>query len=961
MSPPTRRPQAMSTLGPVPPTPADWVDEDLASRGRSPNRPLQINTSAAVTNRPPEVTPGNSGGNSSGSSAGLSRAPAVRGEPRSIRERRSESRTGKRVAVEDTSNNPWQEAITPSDITVPPQTVLGRRPTITKSTPRSGRSFKSVDTPGSVKTVGQSTPTLGLMGAESRGSTPKPPSSSTRIEAPTPPFSPDNCHTPYTNSFATIPPRSLPTPPPQSRRSGSSPPGVKHVMHSNGAPPLSPKRPASAQGSSKQSPLSPFSLDAMQRHNEFAKKEAAAETDEERVRIFAEFIVSESRLRREKYASAISAMGSEILELTRDLFRPFSRAERELMNSRTSRRASNESDGRSDRGTRLLTLQTDPQQDSRPGSASGVHSTSPPHDSSCYNNAYRPSLSPIASMAASDAPDESSSRGRPSIRWWELGHSGPASPTSSKLERSKRESKYMGVPREARESLQWETETSSHPSSSDPTVAGPSSRTSYGPNEYPPEKVGWHEEGRASPQPLGKTPTSAAFRSYSPLPPATPNPKHLDVSRLVTLPPPYPRHHPAVNNNHPDLTDIRVTVRTLSEFSEVEATKERFLATSKQMQESAATAATKRRHSLRGKIQREIEAGTMSYADAAKIEAESAATEAETSKASSKASFELFQTSVVAPLNDLLMKRVHQTTTLFSSLTSQLSTDAEKSSPNIPQEEGDEQPELLEKLTLLKWIFEAREGLHREVYSLLSERNERYAEMVKMPYKLAGNEAKLKNAEKFFATDAHKRRLEYETEALTRTVDFLSIIEPHVVRGVEVQLNAFWDIAPSLRALLEKIPNPLPSPEKRGFGIVIPRDEYDENPEYATWPLRYLYHLLEHGEKASYQFIESQVSLLCLLHEGRCAVAAARGRVEEAEGSERSERPEGTEAGDRKEEIKASTEREELRLTDDLKEKVRCVEELWNSAIGREFEGVKERVKLFLVAEGGWEGMEDQE
>jgi hypothetical protein len=336
----------------------------------------------------------------------------------------------------------------------------------------------------------------------------------------------------------------------------------------------------------------------------------------------------------------------------------------------------------------------------------------------------------------------------------------------------------------------------------------------------------------------------------------------------------------------------------------------------------------------------------MSYADAAQLEQESKTSEAETSKAQSKASFEEFQKAVVAPVNDLLMQRVHQATKLFSELQSQLFNDAQEQNPNRPQEEGDEQPELLEKLTLLKWIFEARESLHKEVYELLSDRNDRYRNMVIAPYKLAGNEAKVANAEKFFASDGKKRKLEYETEALTRTVEFMDVVESNVVRGVEVQLGAFWDIAPSLRQIIEKVPKRL----TREFGVVIPREEYEENPEYAEHPLQYLYHLLEHSEKSTYQFIESQINLLCLLHEVKSAVAVAKGRVEEAEGREGEE-----------EAVREGMQGEERRLTDDLKEKVRCVEELWGSAIGVEFESVKERVKQFLVEEGGWEGVEDSE
>ncbi|KAK5239407.1 hypothetical protein LTR16_011969, partial [Cryomyces antarcticus] len=51
-------------------------------------------------------------------------------------------------------------------------------------------------------------------------------------------------------------------------------------------------------------------------------------------------------------------------------------------------------------------------------------------------------------------------------------------------------------------------------------------------------------------------------------------------------------------------------------------------------------------------------------------------------------------------------------------LCSGLLIDAQDPNPNQTQEEGDEQPELLEKLTLLKWLSETREQLHQELFDL---------------------------------------------------------------------------------------------------------------------------------------------------------------------------------------------------------------------------------------------------
>ncbi|KAF4637949.1 hypothetical protein G7Y89_g125 [Cudoniella acicularis] len=669
----------------------------------------------------------------------------------------------------------------------------------------------------------------------------------------------------------------------------------------------------------------------MLRHKAFAKKEAAAENDAERVRIFAEFIVNESRLRRERYSSAIDAMGSEILELTRDLFRPYSTPRRESNVSRSSDWTPESSNApmspamRPHRGTIVTSLRDNPPLQAEPSSGSPGSSPAVGKGDTNHWNGYMPSLSPIPSMSVSDVLDGSDSRGRPSSRWWEVSQEGSTGTPSMRLERSKRESKYMGMPRELREALQ-NGDPSPLSSGERMSTAGPSDSKSYGADEYPPEKVGWHEQGAASPQPQ-----HAIARSPAPFSPGiiTPNPNHLDVSRLVTLPPPYPRHHPAVNNNHPDLSSIRTVVRGLSDFTEIEATKERFTKSSAQIRDDNATAASKRRNSLRANIQREISGGTMSYSDAAKIEETAEQSEQQRTKDASKEEFDLFQAQVVMPLNDLLMDRVSRATEIFEQLRSKLFVDAQEQSPNLTQEEGDEQPELLEKLTLLKWIFEAREQLHRELFDLLSD-------LRSLPQE---------HAETFFSEDAVKRKMTFEQESLKRTEDFLDIIEENVVRGVEVQLSAFWDIAPNLSRITEKVPKDLTS-----FNIQIPAAEYEENPAYYDFPMQYLYSLLGHCEKSTYQFIESQTNLLCLLHEVKSGVTLANCRLMR---TQRAAQGEEADAVDR--ELKEVEKDEEARLTDDLKEKVRCVEELWSSALGTELKGVRERIAQFLKEQGGWE------
>lgn len=897
----------------------------------------------------------------------MARSRAVRLD-KTIRERRSESRSG-RVAYPESaieqSNNPWAEAITPSDIVVP----LARRQTITRVTPSSGRSSNYSETPRSSQQVQHNltTPDRSIGAASSsRGSTPRP-------VAPTPPFSPESIKSSSIEHSPSVPQKSLPTPPPQSKVARktphSRPPSL--IIPKNDSSIIaasSSSRPTTGKSISSQmlhiTPVDDFARAAAERHEIFVQREASATNDTDRVRIFAEFIVNESMIRRDRYASAIDAMGSEILDLTRDLFRPNIRPRRDSSMSRASQYTPESSAApRSHRGSLVGAMreniqiqQSEPSSGSRPPTrptsrsnsrpGSRANSAGPPSPVSTQQTSqwwsqpgYMPSLSPIPSMV-SEALDGASSRGRPSSRWWEVSQQGSDGVPSSRFERSKRESKYMGMPKELREALQFGEGDQSSGSPMENTFSGPSNPANLGPNEYPQEKTGFREQNQISPlfQPMDPPP-------LVPRTPFTPNPEHLDVSRLVTLPPPYPRHHPAVNNNHPDLTSIRTTVRTLSDLTEVNATKERFLRESAQMREDQTTAASKRRASLRLRIQLDIEAGTISYADAAAYEAGSVTSELIKSKEAAKSIFELFQSRVVLPVNELLMTRIQSATDLFEQLRSKLFNDSRDQNPTSTQEEGDEQPELIEKLTLLKWIFEAREQLHREVYDLLSDRNDRYKEMIITPYRLANNLEKVNGAEAFFAEDAQKRKQAFEAEILKRTEEFMDIVEENVIRGVEVQLGAFWDIAPSLSRLVEQVPK---DDELEDFMIQIPKDEYEENPSYYDFPMQYLYTLLVHAGKSTYQFIESQTNLLCLLHEVKVGVTAANCRLM---GTQRVSQGEGKEEVER--ELGAVKTDEEGRLTDDLKEKVKVVEELWRSGLGTELDGVRGRILRWLKRVGG--------
>ncbi|KAH6647849.1 hypothetical protein BKA67DRAFT_662602 [Truncatella angustata] len=912
LSPPTRRPppNGVTALGPVPPTPADWVDDERQHANRAAQAGLSIDTASAssAATQPSEST--ESGSASAGGH--LSRAGAVRGE-KSLRERRNESRT-RHSRGESSSNVPPLE-----DIMVPQGAAsLSRQFSVRRGTPRSaGRSAHDMPWPGDLNDSRNSTPRVDSAGLQ-------------QPETPTPPFSP-RPQKPYvlTEAGQPLAPKALPTPPPQSRSASSSSFTRTEMHHSigsliQGGPPSTPM---TKQGVISQT-AEQFCQSTIERFRAFAGKEAAAASDADRVKLFADFFVNESRLRRERYNSAIGAMGSEIFDLTRDLFRPM-KPRRDSDSSQASEWTPQVS-ATNLRSSTSSTFGREPgsQPNSAPASAGVPISPVGGPPNVAWNTNYKPALSPILSMSVSDAFDEADSRGRPASRWWEADSTGES---SQKMERSKRESKYMGVPKEAREALQWRDPPNS-------AEAYASSSKGYGPDEYPPEKTGWHESEQSStPQPFR--------RSLLSLPASTPNtpcPLHVDVSRLVTLPPPYPRHHPAVNNNHPELMEIRAIVRTLSDMKELEQMKAQFAKDNQQVRGDATTAAKERRQTLRTNLQQEVSSGNMSYADAAAIEADLSESERSQSKELEKKLFDQFQNTVVMPSNEVLLGRIGQATSLFDELRSRLFVDTHTSDPNLPQEEGDEQPELLEKLTLLKWIFESREMLHRQIFDLLSDRNDRYKEMVIAPYRVSGNDEKLRNAEAFFAEDAEKRRLAFANEVVQRTLEFRGVVEENVERGIDMQLNAFWDIAPPLKSLLDKVPQNL-----REFRIQIPPHEFEENPSYHQHPLQYLFSLLLHTEKSTYQFIESQTNLLCLLHEVKEAVMGSKGKLSEAEGLHARS-------------VEEERKKEQKRLTDDLKEKVRVVQSQWDEGLGEGIRLVKERVGEWLLSTGGWdETLED--
>lgn len=878
-----------------------------------------------------------------------------------IRERRSESRTGKSRAVDDIASpltiaSPVESPAEtrPGDLILPPGSGdLHRRRQSTRLTPRSAKNYPGLD-----ETLHSANTTLSARAThfESSHTTPRREDQLT----PTPPFSPG------TETFkdqlsgrpgsARLRSKALPTPPLQSSSDGqramslgvSQPNDLRPVSSLLHTPnpevpidvmPLSPDSPHSLIDVNGPDSPKAFGQRAAHRYRMFAEREIACNSDSERLDVFCQFIVAESRIRRQQYASVFESEGLEIADLTEGMFelpekKPVQLPAQSGHGTRggTTRRSSGSSFSES-RSREASTTAT-----SEPVLTINTSVGTANHRDSWQRNDYVPCLSPIASMSAVTGRDEDS-RGRTPSRWWESQSGG--SDGFRVMGRSKRESRYMAVPQEARYSPAM-VDHAAPPAVSDPYHEMPSSSRQpafqFDPDEYPPEKLGWPEEQQVLPPPPPNPPTPMSA-------PYTPDPRKLDISRLITLPPPYPRHHPAVNNNHPDLADVRAVVRSLNDLEEASVTREKYQTRIHEKRIRADSWCKHQRSLHTQDVQYRMEHGELSQEQFDQAETDLEAKEAQSQKELLQAEFDLFQSDVVSPLHAIFAERITKATTSFDALTSRLSSDAQSHSPNLPQVEGDEQPELLEKLTQLKWLFEARESLHRETYNLLSKRNEKYKAIVLLPYLQTRNHEKQADAESFFEKDAIGRRVKYEKAALARFEAFLEIIDQNVNRGVETQISAFWDIAPSLLRLLQQIPH---SPDRlRTFDILIPRAEVDENPSYWDHPLRYLYTLLTHAESSTRQFIESQVSLWCLLQEVREGVSGCKWRVEEnvakSEGWDLSR----AQVEERK--------REGGKLVEELKERVGVVEGQWGEALGGEMGRCKEGVRGWLEGTGGWD------
>ncbi|RMD44161.1 hypothetical protein DV735_g1041, partial [Chaetothyriales sp. CBS 134920] len=874
-----RMPLRAPMLSPMPPTPAGWTeDQPIRPVRHTYVPPLHIRTANLGPSIPskdffPATEPVGEAAGSSRAFGVLNRSSAFRdSSAQGLRERRNLRKSlqgpdvGPDLSALSVNTNPWAEALASAASTNHSPIALSDHSQSPDQQEYNSAPSSIVERPSGSGFDSKATvlaPDALAPPSVSSNSTPKSPMLA-KLKGPATPRV----------ALQVQPPKTLPT------------------------PPLSQKAPESGRSVGPPSSLTQndssdkFSAESLQRHHDFLQKERHALTGQQKFQTFVDYIVVESVLRRRRYAPML--VDDQV---------DFDAARKRLFND-------------ADNAVQAF-LEKTVGIDTPAASVSSTFDDSRVRPESTWWSQYQPALSPIASMSN----DEQSSRGRSSSRWWESQPGSQTDGPASKVRRSKRESKYMGL---SATLMQMNMNESDTPKNLDFDRGAWES-------EYPDEK--------ANPERFGfsdDTTQSVVKQRRANV---------LDLSRFITLPPPYPRHYPAVNNAHPLLSNYRHCVRAMSDLSEIQARKSRHALSVQALRNQHNQRLSDGRAAFKNNIQVQIEEGTISYAEAAEAEEALRMEERKAEQATLKAEFDTLQDVVIGPLHQMLSDRVVQLSARIDELTEKLFIDAQQQNPDQPQQEGDDTPELLEYLTQLKWMFETREQIHKEIFDLLTERNEKYKAIVLLPYQQANNADKVRDTEAFFVRDNLDQAKTYCQESVNRHEQFFNIIEDNVARGVGLQSSAFWDLVPALLELLQQLPTDI----AHIHNIAIPDQEYLENPSYFRYPQQYLYTLLDHAEKSTYQFIESQINLHCLLHEVKTSVLLARCRLMDASEHIRTQSSPST---SKMSEYRA---KEEASLTIELKQKVSIIEEQWLDAIGSQLHDAQEQVKTYLEAEGALE------
>lgn len=729
--------------------------------------------------------------------------------------------------------------------------------------------------------------------------TPKPPL------APFPPQQNNVKRKPVKLNLPYEPPKQLPTPPPAGIEWDGKFRNVAHPLHTRGGqiqPPLIEE---------DENEMDVFYVSASERHRRAIMLEASATSDEERVGVWLDYVIKECELRTERYPRAVRKMKPS---LTAKLLTAFSEAKTQNPSPISPIMEGMEG---MDEDVEMTNNSQEVRRRRPETQWWGQYLGNNPVDNNPTN----------AAALEARIRDEESSRGRTSSRWWEASAEGGSVVSDHFAVRSDgMGDDEFGIARSshrysrtARASLREIAEHVTLPRNA-PNVPIES-------QAYPPDRKTMSVSRSRS------RPAHSRTRN-----PARPIKTNLDIAPLLTLLPPYPRVYPAVSNSHPQLAVFRNLVRTLNDLTSITATKRDFNAASSSRKEASTMESLQRRSQHSEYIQSLYAPSQtggnkaekrLSFDQLESLNTEFQAREDAFAEEWLKEEFDRFESQVVNVVHRELQERISAASAAYNDLSANIIGNAD--TPRGGQEEGDELPELLEQLTCLKWIFDVREQLHRELFDLLSERHRRYKQVKTTPFFTARQADKIQQAEEFFAQTESQRRLTADQESLSRYEGFLDLVESNVIKGVEKQISAFWEIAPLIMECFEKIPQDLTNVHP-----IVPPEEAHENPAYLREPLRYLHAKIQMAEKSIYQFVEAQTNLLCLLHEVKSLSVAAGWKVK-ISGS-------GSSGAEKMKKLEASKEREEAVLTEDLKEKVKMLESEWMESLGSVFEEIKERV-----------------
>ncbi|KAF3940738.1 hypothetical protein ABW19_dt0205112 [Dactylella cylindrospora] len=452
----------------------------------------------------------------------------------------------------------------------------------------------------------------------------------------------------------------------------------------------------------------------------------------------------------------------------------------------------------------------------------------------------------------------------------------------------------------------------------------------------PPKRASWFEDVPGDRIPAGSPDAAPENPETQKSPIAEPAP--IDLQPLMSIVPPYPRQFPASDNSHPTLQKTRKAIAELKDLRAIHKLKFDFTTSVPRIQDENAAEARARKAAHQDYIQRLFSEGRVTYEEMDRLTAEFERKEGDKKAEELQREFDRFQKEVVSPSHTELMDRIDKAASIMESIQTDISATAKA---NNTIREG---PELLEKLNIMRTLFETREILYGEINSLIADRDSRYKEVTIAPFLNDGDTEGIKEAEEFFGDAAKQTKVTADKEAVERAKSFLDKVEKDVITGVESEVSNFWDVAPTLTELLDKIPSDLSN-----IRPIIPEDELYANPHYRKFPLLYLKKKLDYVGNSIYQHAQAQMRLLDFSVEITLLWTNTKWALGDSE---------RVLAGEEEQRAVWQVERqkreEEVRQTKNWEEKVKIVKEEWSQSVGNKLSDMKKRIIDQLALQDGW-------